>query len=133
MAQYFDMDELTRSDTAQQRGIKNVPSEEQKRALQRLMDDCLDPIRRLWGKPIIVNSGFRCPELNRAVGGSATSQHMKGEAADITTGSIEGNKELFEHIAYSGIQFDQLIDEKGYKWIHVSYKTTGNRKNVLHL
>ena len=133
MAQFFDMDELTRSDTAQQRGIKNVPNEEQKRALQRLMDDCLDPIRRLWGKPIIVNSGFRCPELNRAVGGSATSQHMKGEAADITTGSVGGNKELFEHIAYSGIQFDQLIDEKGYKWIHVSYKATGNRKNVLHL
>lgn len=133
MAQYFDMDELTRSDTANRRGIKNVPNEEQKRSLQRLMDDCLDPIRRLWGKPIIVNSGFRCPELNRAVGGSATSQHMKGEAADITTGSISGNKELFEHIAYSGIPFDQLIDEKGYKWIHVSYKETGNRKNVLHL
>lgn len=97
------------------------------------MDYCLDPIRELWGKPIGVNSGYRSPELNRAVGGKTTSQHQRGEAADITTGSVEGNRKLFELIQASGIEFDQLIDENGYKWLHVSYVSRGNRKQVLHL
>ena len=96
------------------------------------MWNVLDPIRRMWGRPIIVNSGYRCPKLNAAVGGSATSQHMKGEAADITAGDPTKNKELFDMIERSAIPFDQLIDEKGYRWIHVSYRPNG-RRNVLHL
>lgn len=132
MAEFFTKSELTRSDTARIRGIDNTPTPEALAALDALMWNVLDPIRRMWGKPIIVNSGYRCPKLNAAIGGSATSQHMKGEAADITAGDPTKNKELFDMIAQSAIPFDQLIDEKNYRWIHVSYRTNG-RRNILHL
>lgn len=132
MAEFFTKSELTRSDTARIRGIDNTPTPEASAALDALMWNVLDPIRRMWGKPIIVNSGYRCPKLNAAVGGSATSQHMKGEAADITAGDPTKNKELFDMIARSAIPFDQLIDEKNYRWIHVSYRPNG-RRNILHL
>lgn len=132
MAEFFTKSELTRSDTARIRGIDNTPTPEASAALDALMRNVLDPIRRMWGKPIIVNSGYRCPKLNAAIGGSATSQHMKGEAADITAGDPTKNKELFDMIAQSAIPFDQLIDEKNYRWIHVSYRPNG-RRNILHL
>ena len=132
MAEFFTKSELTRSDTARIRGIDNTPTPEASAALDALMWNVLDPIRRMWGKPIIVNSGYRCPKLNATVGGSATSQHMKGEAADITAGCPTKNKELFDMIAQSAIPFDQLIDEKNYRWIHVSYRPNG-RRNILHL
>ncbi len=132
MAEFFTKSELTRSDTARIRGIDNTPTPEALAALDALMWNVLDPIRRMWGKPIIVNSGYRCPKLNAAIGGSATSQHMKGEAADITAGDPTKNKELFDMIAQSAIPFDQLIDEKNYRWIHVSYRPNG-RRNILHL
>ena len=89
---------------------------------------------RTLGKPIGVNSGYRSPALNAAVGGAAASQHMKGEAADITTGSVADNLRLFERIAASAIPFDQLIDENRGRWIHISYRADGkNRRQVLHL
>lgn len=132
MAEFFTKSELTRSDTARIRRIDNTPTPEASAALDALMWNVLDPIRRMWRRPIIVNSGYRCPKLNAAVGGSATSQHMKGEAADITAGDPTKNKELFDMIERSAIPFDQLIDEKGYRWIHVSYRPNG-RRNVLHL
>lgn len=133
MGQFFTIRELTDSDTASKRGIDNTPGGSERQALTRLIDNCLDPIRRMWGGPITVNSGYRCDKLNAAVGGVPTSQHRLGEAADITAGSPQENKELFEKIRYSNIQFDQLIDEKGYAWVHVSYREGRNRKQVLHL
>lgn len=123
---------MLRSSEAVKRNIRNIPSHDVLRRLHSLMDNCLDPIRSLWGKPIGVNSGYRSPELNRAVGGKPTSQHLRGEAADITTGSVDGNRKLFELILASGIDYDQLIDESNYKWLHVSY-TVKNRKQTLHL
>ena len=133
MAKYFTINELVRSAEATKRNIRNIPSHDVLRRLNALMDGCLDPIRSLWGKPIGVNSGYRSPELNRIVGGKPTSQHQRGEAADITTGLVEGNRKLFELILASGIEFDQLIDESNYKWLHVSYVSQGNRKQTLHL
>lgn len=133
MAKYFTIDEMVRSAEATKRNIRNIPSHDVLRKLNALMDNCLDPIRALWGKPIGVNSGYRSPELNRVVGGKPTSQHLRGEAADITTGSVDGNRKLFELILASGIEFDQLIDESNYKWLHVSYSAEKNRKNILHL
>ena len=132
MAEFFTKSELTRSDTARILKIDNTPTPEASAALDALMWNVLDPIRRMWGHPISVNSGYRCPKLNAAVKGSATSQHMKGEAADITAGDQTKNKELFDMIAQSAIPFDQLIDEKNYRWIHVSYRPNG-RRNILHL
>lgn len=130
--QYFTIQELTASSTARVRGIDNTPNAQVEANLTKLIDAVLDPVRRIWGRPITVNSGFRCPALNAAVRGVANSQHLTGEAADITTGSREGNRELFEKISRSGVPFDQLIDESGYSWIHISYSGR-NRRQVLHL
>lgn len=126
---YFTFKELSKTS---QKADNTIP-EKLKPNLEYLVEKLLDPIRMLWGKPIIVNSGYRSPEVNRLVGGAANSQHMKGEAADITAGTVEENKKLFQLIANSGFEFDQLIDEKGYRWIHVSLKKAGNRKQVKHL
>ena len=93
----------------------------------------LDPLREAYGKPIQVNSGFRCLALNKAVKGSATSDHMTGRAADITGGSPKENKRLFYLIQELGLPFDQLIDEKNFSWVHVSYRKEGNRKQILAL
>lgn len=129
---YFSIEELCRSTTAEKEGIANDPTADVETKLTALVDNVLDPLREWYGKPITVNSGYRSPELNKAVGGSNTSQHMKGEAADITAGSREENKKLFEHIKGS-LPFDQLIDESNFSWVHVSYKSSGNRKQVLKL
>lgn len=126
------MGELTRSAEAVRRSIDNVPPPEVKVRLNTLITRLLDPVRELWGGPITVNSGFRCPVLNKAVGGVPSSQHVRGEAADITVGSPEENRRLFELIRTSGLDFDQLIDERNYAWLHLSYSTR-NRKQILHL
>lgn len=134
---YFTIDELCASDTAQRRGIDNTPDTAKKQKLQTLIEQLLDPIRAAWGAPITINSGYRSPKLNAAVGGVSTSQHLRGEAADISVGSPAENKRLFAKIVElqktGRIAFDQLIDESGYRWIHLSYRPTANRSQVLHL
>lgn len=135
---YFTIEELTRSDIAVLRRIDNTPNHETVLALTTLVDAVLDKIRERWGRPIRVNSGYRSDALNAAVGGSKTSQHRFGQAADITTGSVAENAKLFALIielqAKGEITFDQLIDECNYAWIHVSYRTDGkNRRQILHL
>ena len=134
---YFSIHELTRSSEAIKRSIDNTPPTDVRIKLVHLIDKCLDPIREAWGKPIIVNSGFRCPTLNAAVGGKANSQHKTGEAADITAGSVAENKKLFtliKGLVENGeLSVDQCIDENNYRWIHVSYKNQGNRSQFLHL
>lgn len=128
---YFTLSELCRSDTALARGIGNIPDPGTEANLRLLVDNVLDPVRELYGGPIRVNSGYRCPDLNKAVGGAAKSQHLSGQAADITTGKIGANKVLFDLIRTSDIPFDQLIDESNYSWIHISY-SPNPRKQVLH-
>ena len=131
MGKYFTIDELCKSDTAKKKGINNTPTAEIKQKLEVLIAELLDPVREAWGKPIRVNSGYRCPKLNKAVGGVSNSQHMKGEAADLNAGSVSLNKQLFELIR-TRYEYDQLIDEANYAWVHVSY-VRRNRKQVLHL
>lgn len=130
---YFTIGELCASSTADARGIKNTPMLQEAGNLKALADNVLDPVREWYGKPIYVNSGYRCPQLNRMVGGKPTSQHIKGEAADITAGSKEENRKLFDYIKRN-LTFDQLIDEKNFSWVHVSFKRNGeNRSQVLSL
>ncbi len=124
----FTLEELTRTSSK----FVNVPSTVERIALKQLAVNVLQPLRDAYGKPITVNSGYRSPLVNKSVGGVPTSQHVKGEAADITGGSKEENKILFE-IIRDTLDFDQLIDEKNYTWIHISYKTKGNRKQILKL
>lgn len=101
--------------------------------LQALCTAVLEPARKFIGLPIKVNSGYRSEAVNKAVGGAKNSQHMVGEAADITLGSKELNKKLFEWMQHN-VEYDQLIDEKNYQWIHVSYKRAEkNRMQILHL
>lgn len=127
------MRELTRSATAEARGIDNTPTTEAAVRLTTLVTHVLDPLREIYGRPITVNSGYRCPQLNAAVGGAKTSQHMRGEAADITAGSKEENKKLFELIR-KNLPFDQLLNESDYSWVHVSYVSPEkNRKQTLNL
>jgi len=136
---YFTIEELTFSQTDVKKGIRNETTPEVEQNLIALVCVVLDPARERWGKPIHVTSGYRCPALNKAVGGVPTSQHLKGEAADITAGSRKENAELGRLIVKSGC-FDQVIFEQSNRectecdWIHVSWKRVGtNRRNVLRL
>lgn len=130
---HFTIEEMCRSNVAQVRRIENKPDAQQVEALTALVDNVLDPLRERFGRPIIVSSGFRSKDLNGAVGGSKTSQHMKGEAADIYSGTKQGNRELFELIR-KYLPFDQLINENDFSWVHVSYRSDGkNRGQILKL
>ena len=129
---YFTIEEMTKSSTATAKGIDNTPSEEGVLKLQKLIEAVLDPLREWYGKPIRVNSGYRCEALNEAVGGSPTSQHKLYEAVDITVGSKTENKKLFNYIK-DNLPFDQLINESNFSWVHVSYREGRLRKQVLAL
>ena len=125
---YFSLKELTRSTTASRLGIDNTPTASAIQALHELVDNVLDPLREAWGGPIKVNSGYRCPLLNKAVGGTPNSQHQRGEAADITVGRPSANRRLLALIKRLNLPVDQCIDEKGCRWIHVSHRTGRNRR-----
>lgn len=123
---------MVNSTTATQNKIDNWPNDPD------IMDniictmECLDQIREEYGKPLYITSGYRCPELNRTVGGVKTSQHLKGQAADINLGSVEKNRAFFNWCR-DNADFDQLIDEKKGQWVHISFNKNGNRKQVLYL
>lgn len=133
MGKFFTINELCTSTTAKARGINNTPPADVVRNLNELIDKVLDPLRTAWGKPIYVNSGYRCPALNKAVGGVGTSQHLTGQAADITTGNNIDNRKLFNLAMELKLPFDQLIDESNFSWVHISYDPKRNRKQVLKL
>lgn len=131
---YFTIAELCKSAMADKLGIDNRCKKEHVVNMTALVDNVLDPLREAYGKPIRVNSGYRCSVLNKAVKGSLTSDHMTGRAADITGGSPAENKRLFYLIQSLGLPFDQLIDEKNFAWVHVSYRSEkDNRKQILKL
>lgn len=132
---YFTKEELERSSTARDRGIDNTIPEEYTENVNKLIS-LLDTIRQGWGSPILVNSGYRCPQLNRVVGGSKTSQHLTASAADIRPkkGSV---KQLFDYILElikrGEIEVGQLIDEYNYSWVHVSIPNSKHSNQVLHI
>ena len=130
----FEVKNLCFSWTAIRYSIDNTPeNDDVERNLQALIDNVLIPARQEYGKYIKVNSGYRSPDLNKKVGGVSTSQHQRGEAIDITAGSVEKNKILYDIIDGQG-RYDQLIWERGGTWIHVSYKREGkNRKRKFAL
>ena len=128
---YFTISELLKSNTALKHKLWNGAPKEAEENLRALVDEVLDPLREAYGKPIRVNSGYRCPRLNNLVGGSPNSQHMRGEAADIQP--VDGNEADLEVLAQFLIasgKFDQLILYPTF--IHVSYRRFGwNRKQIL--
>lgn len=130
---YFSFAEFERSETASLRGIDNRLPDEYKDNVAALVDNVLDPLREAWGRPLVVTSGYRCLELNKAVGGSASSQHMCGMAADISTGDKASNRKLFQLVLSLELPFTQLIDEKGFSWVHISFDASNLKRQVLRL
>ena len=130
ISKHITFTEATHSPTAVKLGINNNPNETQLEAMKLVAEKCFEPLRLWYNKPIKINSFFRSDLLNRAVKGSLTSQHKKGEAIDIDAGSKEENKKLFEYIK-NHLEFDQVINEYNYSWVHVSYSKTKNRKQIL--
>lgn len=131
---YFTIDELCKSATATRLGIPNVPTVAVSNNIRFLVSIVLDPLRELYGKPIYVASGYRSPELNKAVNGAKNSQHLTGTAADIY---IKGESNaVLANIIRARLPFDQLIYEKGTirnpQWVHVSVSRVNNRKQVLY-
>ena len=132
LSKNFTLKEVTRSNTARRLGIDNTPKNHHLKSMQRLITNLIQPMRDALG-PIRITSGYRCPELNRAIGGSKKSQHSKAEAVDIQFWS-EGqmkNQLIYDWVLNSGIEFDQMINEFDYAWIHISLKEKNNRKEVL--
>ena len=119
---YFSIEEMTRSATAKKYGIDNRPSQDILNNLVLFIEKVLDPIREDWGSPIIVSSGYRCPELNKAVGGVKTSGHQYGFCADL---QVKGDLRKFSNFVIEWMKehhmkFDQIIWEKcgGVTWLH---------------
>ena len=128
--------EVTRSETAKRRGISNMPTPEHIENFKKLAANIFQPIRELFGKPILISSGYRSAELNKAIGGSLSSQHCSGEAIDIDMdGTDITNKQIFDYIK-DNLNFDQLIWEFGTDanpdWVHVSFASNrSQRKQIL--
>ena len=128
LSENFTLGEFIASDTAKKKGIDNTPTLVDIYHMQELCVYVLQPIRDAWGKPIKVTSGFRCYKLNRAVGGSPTSVHPRGWAADLKP--VSGSYKEFEEFVikfleeHPEIKFDQAIRETSgnSKWLHIGYK-----------
>jgi uncharacterized protein YcbK (DUF882 family) len=134
LSKNFTLEEFERSDTAKRLKIDNHVPQFAVPRLRTLCEKVLQPVRDHFGVPIIITSGYRCPDLNDAVKGATSSQHMKGEAADFKIRAQ--NIKLYDIYLWmvDNLQFDQLIWEvrPNSKWIHVSYKATGeNRQQVF--
>ena len=135
LTENFTLEELTASRTADKYNIDNTPTAAEVENLKRLCVDILQPIRNEIDKQLTVTSGYRCRELNKKVGGVSTSQHVTGDAADITLHSKQANNKLFnvivEMIRQEKITVGQLINEKGGEWLHISNPRQGKKTNEI--
>ena len=136
LTENFSLNELTKSQTAERKGIDNTPSAEHQENLKSLCEMILQPIRDHFGQVVSVSSGYRSPELCVAIGSSTQSQHAKGQASDFEIFGIS-NKELADYID-ENLDYDQLIleywkgeDEPNSGWVHCSYTNGNNRKQYL--
>jgi len=133
LSQNFSLRELTKSQTAERKGISNEPSEEHVENLKLLCTNVLQPIRDEWGV-VSISSGYRSPALCEALGSKSTSQHAKGQAADFECYGVD-NHELFNWVV-ENLEYDQAILEfytgdPDSGWLHVSFNEDGNRKQTL--
>lgn len=137
LSKNLNLAEVTRSETAKRRKIDNAPTDEHIENLKILAANIFQPMRDHFGKPIYISSGYRSEALNKAIKGSKTSQHCKGEALDIDNDNANNgvtNRDIFEFIR-DHLKFDQLINEFPVKgnpsWVHVSYSKTQQRNQIL--
>ena len=137
LSEHFDLNEFTRSDFAKRNNINNLPNAEQTDNLRELCEKVLEPIRKHFQIPILISSGFRSKELNKAIGGASNSQHTSGEAVDIDhdlSANVVNNRMIFDFIK-NNLVFDQFIYEFGTStnpdWVHVSYASNGKQRNQI--
>ena len=135
LSEHLDLAEVTRSTDAKRRGISNEPTAEHIENFKIIAEKIFEPIRKHFGVPIFISSGYRSSALNKAIGGASSSQHLLGQALDLDMDGTSGgvtNKMVFEYIK-NNLDFDQLINEFNYSWVHVSYNTKGKqRKQILY-
>jgi len=133
ISKHISYTEATNSQTAIRKGVDNTPTKEQLENMQLLAENVFEPLRVKFGA-IRISSFFRSIPLNKAIGGSPTSQHCKGEAMDIQAMGVATNRNLFDEIK-NNLDFDQLIAEfktdNDLAWVHVSYSKKKNRKQIL--
>lgn len=139
VSQNITLGEATKSQTATRLKIDNTPNEEALLNMKHVAENVFEPIRKHFGIPIGISSFYRSPKLNKAVKGSKTSQHTKGEAIDIDADIFGGvtNAEIFEFVRQN-LDYDQLIweygNDKNPAWVHVSLKRVGNnKKQILYI
>jgi hypothetical protein len=136
ISKHISYDEATHSDTAKAKGISNVPNDVQLAAMKLVADRCFEPLREWYGKPIKINSFYRSAELNKAVKGSKTSDHVKGMAIDLDAGSNAENLKLFNWLKENA-EFKQLIyeygDKSGPEWVHISYDPNNLKTQILYI
>ena len=131
----FSLLELTKSQTAERKGIDNTPSPEHQENLKKLCESILQPVRDHFSKVVTISSGYRSPELCTAIGSKITSQHAKGQAADFEIFGVS-NKALTDYID-SELHYDQLIleywkeSDPNSGWVHCSFSEGSNRKQYL--
>ena len=133
LSKHLDLGEVTRSESAKREGIINMPTPEHYENLKVIAEKVFEPIREHFGVPILISSGYRSEALNVYIGGSRSSDHSKGRALDLDMdGSSSGvtNKMIFEFIK-DNLEYDQLINEFDYAWVHVGYRLNENRKQTL--
>jgi len=136
LSKHFTLAEFTKSQTAERKGIDNVPDDQQIYNMKMLCNNILEKVREHFEKPIIITSGFRSQELCLAIGSSRNSQHAKGEAADFEIAGVS-NKELADFINQHVVAFDQLILEfhneadPNSGWVHCSHRAGDNRQQYL--
>lgn len=129
---HFTIEELTFSERARAQGIDNTPTQEALENLKVLMAG-LEEVRAIIGKPMLISSGYRCPELNKAIGGAKKSAHVEGFAADFTCPQFGTPDKAVRAISASGIKFDQCIfEDMGTRWVHISF-APAMRQQVLRI
>lgn len=132
ISEHITYEEAVRSEKAIKLKLINVPNDAQLANMKIVAEKCFEPTRKWYGLPIKINSFFRSPEVNKAVNGSPTSDHMKGNSIDLTAGSTADNLKLFNWMK-ANLIYDQLIWENDGDWIHVSFRVNGNRNQCLNL
>jgi len=137
LTENFSLEEMTKSQTGARKNIDNTPTPEVIDNLKKLCENVLEKVRAHFGRPVMVNSGFRGPKLNKVIGGARNSQHLTGQAADIEIPGLD-NKVVFDWIK-DNLDFDQLILEfyrpgiPDSGWVHVSWNSKKNRKQVIKI
>ena len=132
LSENLELSEVIRSESAKRLGVNNTPTAEHIENLKALAEKIFQPIRDHFGVPIRISSGYRSAALNKKIGGAKVSQHLSGEALDLDNDNTSiTNKEIFDFIV-ENLDFDQVINEFDYSWVHVSYTTKRkNRKQIL--